>query len=84
MNRLIFPVRGTIARVDPTATAVSPGYDPDFAELRLVDGDGDGVADAARAELPPVELLCQVEPASERKSTSRSPARSPSAPVVRL
>lgn len=82
MNRLIFPVRGTIARVDPTATAVSPGYDPDFAELRLVDGDGDGVADAARAELPPVELLCQVEPATQERLTMTAAGDAPDSRLV--
>lgn len=67
MNRLIFPVVATIARLDPTATAARPGYDLDFAEPRLVDGDGDGIADVARAELPPVELVCQVEPAAQER-----------------
>lgn len=67
MNRLIFPVRATLALVDAVATAAAPGYDPDFAELRLVDRDGDGVADGARAELPPLELLAQVEPQTQER-----------------
>ncbi|MBE7449172.1 MAG: hypothetical protein HS111_09820 [Kofleriaceae bacterium] len=64
-GRLIFPVRATLCRVDPGATAVAPGFDPDFAEPRLVDTDGDGVADVERVELPPIDLLCQVEPKAQ-------------------
>lgn len=69
ITRLIFPVTATLYRVDPAATAVVPGYDPDFAELRLVDTNGDGVADVERAELPPIDLLCQVEPKAQERLT---------------
>lgn len=64
-GRLIYPVVATLCRVDPAATAAMPGYDPEFAELRLVDTDDDGVADVERAELPSIELLCQVEPKAQ-------------------
>ncbi len=66
-GRLIFPVRATLYRVDPAATAAAPGYDPDFAEPRLVDTDDDGIGDVDRAELPPVTLLCQVEPEAQER-----------------
>lgn len=68
-GRLVFPVVATLCRVDPAATAAMPGYDPEFAELRLVDTDDDGVADVERAELPPIELLCQVEPKAQEQLT---------------
>ena len=67
VSRLIFPVIATLRRVDPAGTAVTPGYDADFAEPRLVDTDGDGVADLDRAELAPIDLLCQVEPAAQER-----------------
>ncbi len=56
-----------MCRVDPAGTAAAPGFDPDFAEPRLVDTDGDGVADVDRAELPPIDLLCQVEPEAQER-----------------
>jgi hypothetical protein len=66
-GRLIFPITATLCRIDPTATALVPGFDTDFAEPRLVDTDGDGVADVERAELPPIDLLCQVEPKAQER-----------------
>jgi hypothetical protein len=81
-GRLIFPVRATVHRVDPASTAVAPGYDPDFAELRLVDGDRDGMADVERAELPPLELLCQVEPQSQERLSMTAAGDVPRTAVV--
>ena len=82
MPGLIFPLMATLHRVDPTATMAAPGYDPDFAELRLVDGDGDGVADGQRAELPPVEVPCQVEPDEQERLGMTSAGDVPQSRVV--
>jgi hypothetical protein len=69
-GRLIFPFLAELCRLDTEATAVvdpdgggplSGGYDPDFREPVLVDGDGDGLGLSARREHPPVRLPCQVE-----------------------
>ena len=72
-GKLLFPCLAELCRLDPTVMAVTPGYDPDFAEPRVVDGDGDGVGDAARAELPPVVVPCQVEP-GEQERLAMTPA----------
>lgn len=63
--RLIFPVVARLHRVDPAATAVRPGVDPDFIELRPLDTDGDLIADVGRAEHPVQDVLCQVEPEAQ-------------------
>ena len=68
-GRLIFPFLAEIHRLDTRAMAegvpalgLGPAYDDDFKEPVLVDGDGDGVGEPFRRELPPVRVPCQVEP----------------------
>lgn len=65
----MFPFMAELYRLDTAAMAlgnpaagVPPGYDDDFKEAVLVDGDGDGVAEPLRREHPPVRIPCQVEP----------------------
>lgn len=72
LGRLIFPVVARLHRVDPIATAASPGVDEDFAELRPLDTDGDQVADVGRGEHPAQALLCQVEP-GEQEAVALTP-----------
>ena len=70
-GRLIFPFLAELHRLDTRGTAEADpdgagplvaGYDPDFKESVLVDGDDDGVGERLRAEHPAVRLPCQVEP----------------------
>lgn len=68
-GRLVFPFLAELYRLDAggmasgnPVTGVAPGYDDDFREAVLVDGDGDGVAEPLRREFPPVRVPCQVEP----------------------
>lgn len=70
-GRLIFPFVAELARLDTQGIAegdpdgagpLTSGYDPDFHEGVLVDGDDDGVGERRRRELPAVRLPCQVEP----------------------
>ena len=69
-GRLIFPFLAELHRLDTRGTAEADpdgagplvaGYDPDFKESVLVDGDDDGVGERVRAEHPAVRLPCQVE-----------------------
>ena len=63
---LIFPVAAELHRLDPAAMSADPdgpgplasGLDPDFHEPVV----RDVATDRGRRELPPVRVLCQVEP----------------------
>ena len=69
-GRLVFPFLAELCRLDTQATAgVDPdgegplagGYDPDFREPALADGDSDGLGHSVRREHAAVRLPCQVE-----------------------
>lgn len=57
---LIWPSRVVIAQLDTNATRAASGYDDDFREFTLVDGDGDGIGEAQRVEKAEVTLMAQV------------------------
>jgi hypothetical protein len=72
-GRLIFAFLAVVYRLDTLGTQqtdpdgpgpLTSGYDPDFKEGVLVDTDGSGVGQRVRAEHPPVQIPCQVEPAA--------------------
>lgn len=68
---LIFTFLAELHRLDSAAMAsrdpdgpgpLTSGYDPDFKEPALIDGDDDSVAEPWRREHPPIRVPCQVEP----------------------
>jgi hypothetical protein len=61
-GRLVYRFLADLHQVDTRATAVDPGYDPDFKESVLVDRDRSGIGERVRREHPSVRVPCQVEP----------------------
>ena len=82
-GRLIFPFLAQIYRLDTQTTAGTDpsGFDPDFKESRVVDSMDDGVGQRIRNELPPIKLLCQIEPKTFEELAMFASGNSPRANI---
>ena len=60
-GRLVFPFSAELHRLDRTATAEDPGFDPDFKEPILKRRPGTNVGESARREHRPIRVPCQVD-----------------------
>ena len=60
-GRVIFAFTAELHRLDRTATAADPGFDPDFKEPALKPRPGTNTGESPRREHPPVRVPCQVD-----------------------
>lgn len=74
-GRLIKPLWAEIARLDTAATAQAGGYDPDFRTTKV--SYPGGVRTSSRVELPPVQVLAQVEMATWEQQQQQAAGNQP-------